>query len=588
MVRAMEDDAAVSAADIARLAGVRRAAVSNWRRRHGDFPRPVGGTASSPLFSLPEVQAWLRGRGRPFELAPIDRAWQQLRALGDDLELGVRVAAAGAYLAHPVPRSDDDPDLRAMLTRLAVDKGAAWTFEQLCERYFEAHSRRLSPTPPEYADLMVRLTGARGTTVLDPACGFGSLLLASGAKSARGQDSDVTTAKIAALRLQLRGVDTEVHAADALREDAFAGQEADVVLCDPPFNERAWGQEELLGDARWEYGLPPRGESELAWVQHCLAHAKPGGAVAILMPGAAAGRRSGKRIRANLLRAGALRAVVTFASGGPDLWLLTRPVPGERPPGTALIAEADVAEVEPLWRAYVERPEAVGERIIDLLDDDVDLTPALRRTAREDPGQAFLAAQQLFDNAGLRLPPLEPAAEELAYTTVGELVKSGALQVWHAPPRPADGDEPLLTADDVLAGGPPTGRAAPDQAAVTAHQGDVVASVTGAVGVHSGRPVRLGPSLSLYRVDPRRLDAEFLAGCLRAADFPVHSASTRIDARRLKVPRYPLETQRAYGAAFRALAEFDRALRTTAEIGRDLVRLGFAALAEGRLRPGAG
>ncbi|MBN9746467.1 SAM-dependent methyltransferase [Amycolatopsis sp. A1MSW2902] len=580
----MADDAAVSAADIARLAGVRRAAVSNWRRRHDDFPKPVGGTASSPLFSLPEVQAWLRGRGRPFELAPIDEAWQRLRALGDDLDLGARLAAVGEYLADDA-EGPDDPGLLALISQLAASEGAAETFEQLCDRFFEAHARRLSTTPTAYADLMVRLTGAKGATVLDPACGFGSLLLAAAATRARGQDVDPDTARIAGIRLRLHGADAEVHASDPLRADAFADRLADVVLCDPPFNERGWGHEELVGDARWEYGLPPRGESELAWVQHCLAHVKPGGAVAVLMPGAAAGRRSGKRIRANLLRAGALRAVCTLAPGT-DLWLLTRPEPEQRAPATVLIADTTADDVEQVWQDFLADPDT-GERIIDVLDDDVDLSPS-GRPGESDSGEAFIAAQRVFGQIGIELPKLEPASSETAHTTVGELVKAGALRITHAPPRTADGDEPVLTTDDVLIGGPPTGHAAPDPAAVLAHEGDVVASVTGAVIVHSGAPVRLGPALSRYRVDPERLDAQFLAGCLRAADFPVHSASTRIDARRLKVPRHPLETQRAYGVAFRALADFDRALRQTAEIGRDLVRLGFAALAEGRLKPGGG
>nr|BFE79875.1 hypothetical protein GCM10020093_024760 [Planobispora longispora] len=87
------------------------------------------------------------------------------------------------------------------------------------------------------------------------------------------------------------------------------------MLCSPPFSERGWGYEELASDPRWQYGLPPRGESELAWVQHCLAHARPGGQVVVLMPPAAAGRRSGRRIRSQLIRAGALRAVVALPSG---------------------------------------------------------------------------------------------------------------------------------------------------------------------------------------------------------------------------------------------------------------------------------
>ncbi len=52
--------ATVNSVGIARLAGVGRAAVSNWRRRYPDFPAPVGGTENSPLFDLAEVKEWLR------------------------------------------------------------------------------------------------------------------------------------------------------------------------------------------------------------------------------------------------------------------------------------------------------------------------------------------------------------------------------------------------------------------------------------------------------------------------------------------------------------------------------------------------
>src|SRR5690606_31968122 len=83
----MSGDPGVTAGDIARLAGVGRATVSNWRRRHGDFPRPVGGTATSPLFSLSDIEDWLRRNGKPFEVSPADRLWQRLRACGDDFRL---------------------------------------------------------------------------------------------------------------------------------------------------------------------------------------------------------------------------------------------------------------------------------------------------------------------------------------------------------------------------------------------------------------------------------------------------------------------------------------------------------------------
>ncbi|MGW3962034.1 HsdM family class I SAM-dependent methyltransferase [Amycolatopsis sp. NPDC005003] len=563
----MDDDATVSAADIARLAGVGRAAVSNWRRRYPDFPQPVGGTASSPLFGLSAVAGWFRARGKKFELSAGERAWQRLRALGDDLDLAERVSRAGGFFAFQAGVFDtfdsalDDPELLTLLSEMTHQAGPVEAFELLCRRYFEAHSRRLSATPEPIAELMARLAGPV-STILDPACGFGALALASGAKTVLAQDSDPMTASIAALRLRLRGIEAEVHAVDALREDAFAGRTAEAVLCDPPFNERAWGHDELVGDERWEYGLPPRGEPELAWVQHCLAHVEPGGTVAILMPGAAAGRRSGKRIRGNLLRAGAVRAVVTLAPAGPDLWLLRRPVPGERAASTVLLGEAgdQLSTVEESWREFGRHPES-GVRIIDLLDDDIDLTPARRRTRDEDPGQAFQAVRTRFAELTPELPPLEAADAEPAFTTVGELVKAGVVEVRYAPVR-ADAEHPLAEA------------------------GDVVASVTGIAYVHSGPPRPVGAGLTVYRVDAERLDADFLAGCLRAADLPAASASTRIDGRRVRIPRLPIAVQREYGGVFKKLAEFDDVLRQAAETGRDLVRLGFAGLVEGRLQPG--
>src|SRR5689334_23720976 len=68
----------VTAAGIARMAGVGRAAVSNWRRRHADFPRPVGGTETSPSFALAEVESWLRKQGKLAEVPLRERVWQQL------------------------------------------------------------------------------------------------------------------------------------------------------------------------------------------------------------------------------------------------------------------------------------------------------------------------------------------------------------------------------------------------------------------------------------------------------------------------------------------------------------------------------
>ncbi|WP_433374048.1 N-6 DNA methylase [Streptosporangium sp. CA-115845] len=634
----------VNAGDIARLAGVGRAAVSNWRRRHEDFPQPVGGTTSSPLFSLPEIAVWLRANGKSFEVSLGDLVWQRMRTSVDDLRLGELVAKVGAFLLflrrEPTAWRDhgtksltrmaevttdlpgsadlrlDDLALVRLVAELATERDPLEVFEFLCERYVEAHSRQLSVTRDDVAELMVRLVVREGDVVLDPACGVGTLLLGADTLTARrgsastggktvlmGQEVSETNALLSAVRVLLRGTEARIVAGDSLREDGLAGDVADAVVCDPPFNERVWGHEELAGDPRWEYGLPPRGESELAWVQHCLARVRPGGLVAILMPTAAASRRPGKRIRGNLLRAGALRAVVTLAPGGPDLWILRRP-DGVRPPSQLLVVDAgeDLSVVEPAWRAYLENPEAElsGEsrtvRIIDLLDDEVDLAPARHRPQHSglDFPRDFTEALARFMETSATLSEATPALELLAErqdlptTTVGELAKAGLITILQAPPRMSadEGPLPVLTADDTAAGAAPSGRTTLDPALIMIRPGDVVTTVLGAVRVITQSGAALGPQLTLYRVDPQRLDSGFLAGFLRSADAArVHPSSSRLDVRRARVPMLPLSDQRMYGTAFRELFELEDRLRATRALGETLIRLGFDGLVDGHLRP---
>ncbi|PZG12787.1 HsdM family class I SAM-dependent methyltransferase [Nonomuraea aridisoli] len=590
----MSHDPTVNAGDIARLAGVGRAAVSNWRRRHDDFPQPIGGTANQPLFSLRQVESWLRRYGKSYQVSLGDRVWQRLKAAGD-LRLGELVAQAGALLTRDsdVPDAALDPELARLVLELGEEQGPAAAYEFLCERYLEAHSRRLSVTRDDVAELMVSLVGADGATVLDPACGVGTLLLAParttpGPVRVLGQELSETSAAIAAFRLRLRGVEARVVPGDSMRHDGFAGERADAVVCDPPFNERAWGYEELTGDPRWEYGLPPRGESELAWVQHCLTHVRPGGLVAILMPPAAASRRAGRRIRANLLRAGALRAVVALP--GSDLWLLRRPAAGERPPSDVLIldAAADLAAVEPAWRAYVEERSEQTVRIIDLLADEVDMTPA-RHQRRDDVGRAFAEARDRFLAATAVPPDLKVLDQPLDQpaTTLGDLIKEGLVTASQAPPKMAadGGDVPVLTSDDVLSGSAPSGATTMQQGLVAIRPGDVVASYSAVRVMADGDGAVLGPHLTLYRVDARRLDPDFLAGFLRAAGGRVTTGSSRFDVRRTRLPRLPLKEQKAYGAAFRQLAVLEDAIRETSSLGQTLIRLGLDGLAEGHLHP---
>ncbi|MFE0778284.1 N-6 DNA methylase [Streptomyces sp. NPDC058861] len=736
-----EDSAAeVTAAGIARLAGVGRAAVSNWRRRHADFPRPVGGTETSPSFSLAEIEQWLRDQGKLAEVPLRERVWQQLSghpggtvaglvhtgcvlllvrerpsawaelaALPDDrlaallplaleevltVRFGVpkAVRAPTAGEIAPGGTATAVPLFRAVADLAAELGGPREAFEFLLGRHLDANPRQYTLTPSPLADLMAALAAeaceGTVTTVLDPAAGTGGLLCAVQAPAAPhpsaaphtgapdpvaphpdvphpstaphpsaaphpaaprpaavlcAQDADPDLAALTSLRLALRGdADIRAAAADTLRADAFSGLAADAVLCHPPFNERSWGHDELAYDPRWEYGLPARTESELAWVQHALARLRDGGAAVLLMPPAVASRRSGRRIRADLLRRGALRAVIALPAGAAPpygiplhLWVLVRPGAGRGLPAETLLVDTaalvpDAGRDKLPWTAlhhavldaWAGRDGSAagagapagrdGETVartvpvVELLDDEVDLAPAryLAAPATGNDASELAAVRDRLDEAlrrarGLAPVPVPTRPGPRPLTTVGELARTGALQLrtggagTAAPGAPA----PVLAEHDVLSGGAPSGTLpdGPAEDPVLVAEGDVVVPVLG--GGSAARVVdaatagaALGRNLQLLRPDPAALDPWFLAGFLRgtannrqASSFA--STATRLDVRRLQLPRLPLAEQRLHGARFKALAEFEETLRLAARLGEQLVRGLYDGLADGSVGP---
>src|SRR3974390_2305425 len=106
----MPDSAALTAADIARLAGVTRATVSNWRRRHADFPVPSGGTDASPAYGRSEVEAWLAARGALPQLPAHERLWRDPQDAADGADLGEAVAWAARELTAVCEAAGELPE----------------------------------------------------------------------------------------------------------------------------------------------------------------------------------------------------------------------------------------------------------------------------------------------------------------------------------------------------------------------------------------------------------------------------------------------------------------------------------------------
>ena len=539
-------DPLVTGAEIARMAGVTRAAVSNWRRRHDDFPAPVGGGPSSPLFRLAAVRDWLAREHKGRETSGETELWQLLRGVyGDDLVRGL--AAVARQLTDGRPPPGLGGDLARRTAEVAATGSAAELIDRLTERFAEASRRSGSDqiTSARIVEAVRHFTGdvPKDAAVLDPACGIGTLLLSVGPASGpvrHGQEIDPAMAEFARLRAGLTGrAGADIRTGDALREDGWPQLKADLVVCDPPVAVHDWGREDLLLDTRWELGVPSRAESELAWLQHAYAHTAPGGRAVLVLPASVAYRKAGRRIRAELVRRGILTQVVALPPGVAGshalpvhLWFLLRPVRA----GARSVRMVDLTDNSPDGALDPDPSQVAEVPLIDLLDDTVDLTPATHLTGADRDYAAEYAALRVALASGLdalrtALPGLAAGAGagtlDGASVSVADLARAGLVEF-------ADG-APMSTSD--------------------------------------------------------LLDTDYLHGFLLSPVNKRRSATgsgvARLDARGARVPQMDIGEQRRYGCAFRALQELEDRAREVADLAARTAALAREGLTNGALDPEA-
>ena len=348
----MAGDPTVSTGEIARLGGVGRAAVSNWRRRHDDFPEPVAGTASSPRFALTEVEAWLRRNGRATGSRPrisrgsaCDRRRRPAPGRAGRRSRGVpaRPPRTGPCACCPARTPAGDPELRRVLDELRRRRGPAAAFDELCARYRGpgSSSRTRWPRPWRASRCPATAPCSIPPAVRAGCCSRPPPRCTRAAGRPR-------QARIAAARLLLTGRDgTGRRGRRPARTRSPDGSRGRLRPPDRPHTaaRRARGRPPLRLRAatthRTRAGLAaarPRGR-------------RPGGTVVVRMPATAADRRAGRRIRANLLRAGALRAVLTVPTAPRDVWVLRRPQPGG-PAGARLLVRGARVRQRTHWTAF--------------------------------------------------------------------------------------------------------------------------------------------------------------------------------------------------------------------------------------------
>jgi hypothetical protein len=500
----------VTSSDIARLAGVRRTAVSNWRRRHADFPQPVGGPPSSPTFALPEIEAWLQANGRQ--------------------------TAEESFV-------DDSADLPTVVASL--------------------------------------LPAGRPDVVLDPMCGNGRMLVAAARRFGPsvtyvGQDQDRSRVDSAARALADAGARGSGLAVGwPLSNDVLARYRrgASAVVCQPPMRS-SWLPPETNVQT-WEFAPPGQTDQYQAWLQICYGYVRPGGTAVLPLPVAAAVRPSGRRVRAELLRTGALRQVIAlpedlapYPQAHWQIWVLERPA--DRPLYTVRLvdlSESDVPVTADEWESvYADRALTHDVPAIELLDEDVLLLPSRHVEAPVRPvgpeyGKLRTDLAKATARLDVKLPSYKRDSGPLPYpmTSVMDLVRSGAISLL---------DKGMPEAGDVL---------------VRSRSDALEASVI-------GEPVPESVSGDVLRCDPTAIDPYFLACFIQSENNRRHATGTlryssRLDLRRLRVPHMPLADQQRYGDAYRRLTDLASEVDRLGTLVAEAVRTAVDGLTSGTLRP---
>jgi type I restriction enzyme M protein len=140
-----------------------------------------------------------------------------------------------------------------------------------------------------------------------------------------GQESNPTTRRLAIMNLALRGIEADFgkEHADTFRVDQHPDLRADYVLANPPFNDSDWFRKD--DDVRWQYGVPPKGNANFAWVQHFIHHLAPQGMAGfVLANGSMSSNQSGEGdIRRALIEADLVDCMVAL----PGQLFYSTPIP---------------------------------------------------------------------------------------------------------------------------------------------------------------------------------------------------------------------------------------------------------------------
>jgi type I restriction enzyme M protein len=188
-------------------------------------------------------------------------------------------------------------------------------------------------TPSEVSRIMAKIIGIHdapttsNTTVCDPTCGSGSLLLKVGDEATArvtlyGQEKDAATSGLARMNMILHNNPTaEIKQGNTLANPLFFDADQgdlktfDYVVANPPFSDKSWSKgidplNDSFGRFR-HFGVPPAKQGDYAYLLHIIRSLKSTGRGACILPHGVLFRGNAEGdIRRKLIRMGYIKGII--------------------------------------------------------------------------------------------------------------------------------------------------------------------------------------------------------------------------------------------------------------------------------------
>lgn len=221
-------------------------------------------------------------------------------------------------------------------------------------------------TPEQVVKTLVGIVKPKeGESIYDPTCGSGGMLIHSthyieqhGGNpknvSLNGQEINLSTWAICKMNMLFHdATGADIKKGDTIREPKHTNggvlKTFDVVLANPPFSLKNWGEDEAKSDAygRFVYGIPPKSYGDLAFVEHMIASLNSKGRMGTVVPHGVLFRGGAEgKIREGILKDDLIEAVVGlpqnifYGTGIPAALLIINKDKGDKRKGKVLFIDA--------------------------------------------------------------------------------------------------------------------------------------------------------------------------------------------------------------------------------------------------------